>query len=196
MAELPETASQTAGPYVHIGCTPNFAGLAGVTVHDIGARMITGDAAGTRITLFGQVFDGNGDPLRDAMVEVWQADANGLYAGAMGADPHFGGFGRCACDADTGAFRFETLKPGAVAWPSGGMQAPHITLWIVARGINIGLHTRVYFADEAANADDPVLAGINDKSRVRTLLAYPDENLAYCFNIHLQGPDETVFLDV
>jgi len=196
MADLPETASQTAGPYVHIGCTPNFAGISGVYERDIGAQMITGDTAGTRITLVGQVFDGAGEPMRDAMVEAWQADANGLYAGADGADPQFTGFGRCACDAEDGTFRFDTIKPGAVHWPSGGMQAPHITLWIVARGINIGLHTRAYFADEPGNADDPVLAQIADKSRVRTLLANTEDALKYRVNIHLQGADETIFFDV
>lgn len=195
MADHPETASQTAGPYVHIGCTPNFAGITGVYERDIGAQMITGDTAGTRIVLVGQVFDGAGEPMCDAMVEAWQADANGLYAGADGADPHFTGFGRCACDAKTGEFRIETIKPGAVPWPSGGMQAPHITLWIVARGINLGLHTRAYFADEPGNETDPVLAQIADKARVGTLIANTDDGLSYRLNIHLQGIDETIFFD-
>lgn len=196
MPNHPETASQTAGPYVHIGCTPNFAGISGVYAEDLGARMITGDAAGERITLTGQIFDGTGTPLRDAMVEAWQADANGLYAGQDGADPHFSGFGRCPCDQTDGTFAFETVKPGAVAWPLGGMQAPHITLWIVARGINLGLHTRAYFADAQANDDDPVLGRIEHRVRVKTLLAEAEENGIYRFNIHLQGPDETIFFDV
>ncbi|MGJ5618785.1 protocatechuate 3,4-dioxygenase subunit alpha [Sulfitobacter sp. MF3-043] len=196
MTDYPETASQTAGPYVHIGCTPNFAGITGVYDRDLGQRMITGETAGTRITLIGQIFDGTGTPLRDAMVEAWQADANGLYAGMDGADPHFSGFGRCACDPETGEFRFETVKPGAVPWPKGGMQAPHITLWIVARGINIGLHTRAYFADEEGNANDPVMARIEHKVRVKTLLAQPVEDFTYRFNISLQGPDETIFFEV
>ncbi len=195
MTDHPETASQTAGPYVHIGCTPNFAGITGVYPTDIGADMITGDVAGTRITLLGQVFDGTGTPLCDAMVEAWQADTNGIYAGADGADPHFTGFGRCPCDPDTGEFRFETIKPGAVLWPKGGMQAPHITLWIVARGINLGLHTRAYFADEPGNDNDPILTQIEHKSRIKTLISQVEKNLTYRFNIHLQGIDETVFLD-
>lgn len=195
MAERPETASQTAGPYVHIGCTPNFAGITGIYENDIGTRMITGDVMGSRITLLGQIFDGDGAPLRDAMVEAWQADANGLYAPANGADPHFIGFGRCACDADTGEFRFETVKPGAVAGPDGGAQAPHITLWIVARGINLGLHTRAYFSDEPSNADDPILRRIDDNARIETLVAQAEADRVYRFNIHLQGADETVFFD-
>jgi len=197
--DRPETASQTAGPYVHIGCTPNFAGIKGVYPEDLGARMITGDVRGTRITLSGQIFDGTGTPLRDAMVEAWQADANGLYAQQDGADPHFTGFGRCACDASDGTFRFETVRPGAVPWPAHGamgvMQAPHITLWIVARGINLGLHTRAYFADAAENDTDPVLSRIEHRSRVQTLLAESEDQIIYRFNIHLQGADETVFFD-
>lgn len=196
MTDHPETASQTAGPYVHIGCTPNFAGLAGVYNEDPGARMITGAAKGARITLQGQVFDGTGTPLRDAMVEAWQADGNGLYAGQAGADPHFAGFGRCACDPVDGSFAFDTLRPGPVHWPGGGMQAPHITLWIVARGINIGLHTRAYFADAPENETDPVLGRIEHKRRTETLLAQPEKPDTYRFNIHLQGADETIFFDV
>jgi protocatechuate 3,4-dioxygenase alpha subunit len=196
MSDLPETASQTAGPYVHIGCTPNFAGITGVYDEDLGARMITGDVSGERITLTGQIFDGTGTPLRDAMVEAWQADAGGLYAGQDGADPHFTGFGRCACDQDSGAFTFETVKPGATPWPQGGMQAPHITLWIVARGINLGLHTRVYFPGDPALETDPVLGRIEHRVRVQTLIAEAEKDGVYRFNIHLQGPEETVFFDV
>lgn len=196
MADLPETASQTAGPYVHIGCTPNFAGVTGLYAEDLGARMITDDAGGERITLTGRIFDGAGDPLYDALVEAWQADASGAFPGKPEADPHVTGFGRCACDSETGLFRFETVKPGPVAWPQSGLQAPHITLWIVARGINIGLHSRVYFADEArANAVDPVLSQLAPE-RAETLLAQPRGAGEYHLDIHLQGPDETVFFAV
>ncbi|SDF84543.1 protocatechuate 3,4-dioxygenase subunit alpha [Sulfitobacter delicatus] len=196
MSKHPETASQTAGPYVHIGCTPNFAGLTGLYENDLGADMATDKAQGARITLSGRIFDGAGDLIHDALVEAWQADAAGRHAGQPGADPHFSGFGRCPCDAETGEFRFKTVKPGPVAWPQGGQQAPHITLWIVARGINIGLHTRVYFADEdVANAQDPVLAEIAD-NRAATLLARPQSAGDYRLDIHLQGPNETVFFAV
>lgn len=195
MTDRPESASQTAGPYVHIGCTPNFAGIQGVYPEDLGSRMITGDAAGKRITLVGQVLDGTGTPLRDAMVEAWQADSEGRFAGQDGADPHFTGFGRCPTNETDGSFRFETVLPGHVAWPAGGFQAPHITLWIVARGINLGLHTRAYFADIPENDGDPVLGRIEHKVRVKTLLAQPEGDGMYRFNIHLQGPDETIFFD-
>jgi protocatechuate 3,4-dioxygenase, alpha subunit len=196
MRIYPETASQTAGPYVHIGCTPNFAGLSGLYSADLGAQMVREGAEGRRITLTGRIFDGAGDALCDALVEAWQPDAAGRFAGQSEADPQVTGFGRCPCDAETGLFHFETIKPGPVAWPEGGKQAPHVSLWIVARGINIGLQTRVYFADEAhANAADPVFAQLPE-ARARTLLAQPRGAGEYHLDIHLQGPDETVFFAV
>ena len=191
----PQTPSQTAGPYVHIGCMPNFAGITGVYGVDLGQGMITGKAQGQHISVTGTVFDGMGAPLRDAVVEIWQADANGRLAPAPDADPHFTGFGRAACDQDTGLFRFGTVKPGSVPFGDGRVQAPHITFWIVARGINMGLHTRMYFADED-NTNDPVLGRIDPPSRARTLIATLESSGDYVFNIHLQGLDETVFLDV
>ncbi|KIN72043.1 protocatechuate 3,4-dioxygenase subunit alpha [Sulfitobacter guttiformis] len=195
MDDFPETASQTAGPYVHIGCTPNFAGINGVYPQDLGRHMIGEAAKGKRIILTGIIYDGDGTPMRDAMIEAWQPDAAGLFAGQKGADPAVSGFGRCPCDAIDGRFRFETVKPGSVAFPDGRMQAPHITLWIVARGINLGLHTRAYFAGDEALAHDPVLARIEHKSRVRTLLAQPKGDGVFEINIHLQGPEETIFFD-
>jgi protocatechuate 3,4-dioxygenase alpha subunit len=195
MDRFKESPSQTAGPYVHIGCTPNVLGLGGVYAEDLGARMITGDPPGTRISITGQVIDGAGAPLRDALVEIWQADAEGRHAG-HGAAEGFAGWGRAAADFDTGLFRFDTLKPGRVLWRDGRLQAPHVTFWIVARGINLGLHTRMYFADEeVANAEDPVLARIEHKDRVATLLAQPEAG-GYRFDIRLQGEGETVFFDI
>lgn len=198
--DLRESPSQTAGPYVHIGCTPNVAGIK-IYGGDLGAVMITGPVQGQRMTLTGQIFDGTGTVLRDAMVEIWQADAAGLFASAVEtrgqADPHFTGWGRCATDMADGTFRFETVKPGRVPFPDGRLQAPHITLWIVARGINIGLQTRIYFADEAdANATDPILTRIEHQTRVPTLLAQGDGAGNYRFDVHLQGPQETIFFDI
>lgn len=201
LRKLKESPSQTAGPYVHIGCTPNFSGITGVYPTDLGATMKTGPVAGQEITLIGTVFDGTGTPLRDAMVEIWQADAAGLYPAAHetrgGADPNFTGWGRCACDMTTGQFQFDTVKPGAAPYVDGRMQAPHITVWIVARGINIGLHTRAYFADEPkANATDPILSRIEHQNRVPTLLAQKETENQYRFDIHLQGEHETIFFDI
>ncbi|MEJ6389313.1 protocatechuate 3,4-dioxygenase subunit alpha [Gymnodinialimonas ulvae] len=198
--ELKESPSQTAGPYVHIGCTPNFAGI-GIYDRDLGAVMKTGPVRGQEITIKGTVFDGTETALKDAMVEIWQADAAGLFNSANEtrgqADPHFTGWGRSPGDMETGEFTFETVKPGPVPFPDGRMQAPHVSVWIVARGINIGLQTRIYFADEAeANAADPVLSQIEHQIRLPTLLAHPEEGGVYRFDIHLQGPKETIFFDV
>ncbi len=197
---LKETPSQTAGPYVHIGLTPNFAEIGGVFPQDLGISMVNEKTRGERITITGRVIDGTGTPLRDALIEIWQADAAGLYNSPSevrgSADPNFTGWGRCPSGMDDGVFRFDTIKPGRVPFFDGRMQAPHVTFWIVARGINIGLHTRMYFGDEeAANAEDPVLARIEHKVRVPTLIA-PRDGDVYRFDIHLQGEKETVFFDI
>lgn len=200
LSHLKESPSQTAGPYVHIGCTPNFAGIGGVYETDLGASMVNDRTLGERITVRGHVIDGAGLPLKDALVEIWQADAAGLYNSPSelrgSADPNFTGWGRCPTGAEDGLFTFETIKPGRVPHPDGRMMAPHITVWIVARGINVGLHTRLYFADEAqANAEDPLLNRIKHRDRVATLIA-SREGSVYTFDIHLQGDGETVFLDI
>lgn len=197
---LPETPSQTAGPYVHIGLTPNLLGNAGIYPGDLGRSPIRDGAKGERITITGAVIDGAGMRLRDALLESWQADAAGLYNAPNEtrgkADPNVPGWCRFAADFDTAEFRLETIKPGRVPHPSGRLMAPHIALWIVARGINIGLSTRICFEDETeANADCPVLARIEHRARVETLLAKKTGPGQYRFDIHLQGPDETVFFD-
>ena len=197
---LKESPSQTAGPYVHIGLTPNVAGIGGVYENDLGAMMVSDRTLGRRITITGRVLDGTGTPLKDALLEIWQADANGLYNSPSelrgSADPDFTGWGRSATNGETGEYRFETIKPGRVPFKDGRLMAPHISFWIVARGINLGLNTRLYFADEAAaNAEDPVLARIEHRVRVPTLIAAMDGD-NYRFDIHLQGEKETVFFDI
>jgi protocatechuate 3,4-dioxygenase, alpha subunit len=197
---LRETVSQTAGPYVHIGLTPNFCDIGGVFPEDLGTTMLGAEAKGERIAITGQVIDGTGTPIKDALLEIWQADAAGLYNSPSetrgSADPHFAGWGRSPTDMQSGHYRFETIKPGPVPYPDGRMQAPHITFWVVARGINIGLHTRMYFPEEeAANAADPLLCRIEHRFRVPTLVARR-EGGDYVFDIRLQGDNETVFLDV
>ena len=133
--------------------------------------------------------------MRDAMLESWQADAAGLYPGQPGADPNVTGFCRFAADKDSGEYTLRTVKPGAVTGRDGKPMAPHISLWIVARGINIGLNTRIYFEDED-NAADPLLARIEQKTRIDTLMARPQGDGRYRFDIRLQGAGETVFLDL
>jgi protocatechuate 3,4-dioxygenase alpha subunit len=149
---LKESPSQTAGPYVHIGLTPNFSGIAGVYHHDLGGAMVNAKTKGERISVKMRVLDGTGTPLRDALIEIWQADAAGLYTSPVEtrgeADSNFFGWNRRATDMETGECVFETIKPGRVPFPDGRLMAPHITVWIVARGINLGLHTRMYFGDE------------------------------------------------
>lgn len=189
-----ESPSQTAGPYVHIGLTPNFCGIKGVYGADLGIAMVTDRTKGERITLEGRVLDGGGNLLKDALLEIWQADADGIYQPR--ATPDFCGWGRSPADGETGVFRFETIKPGRVPSPDGRLQAPHINLWIVARGINLGLNTRIYFEDEAeANAADPVLSRIEHRDRVTTLIASGGGG-HFSHDIHLQGPQETVFFDI
>ncbi|MFV0473720.1 MAG: protocatechuate 3,4-dioxygenase subunit alpha [Pikeienuella sp.] len=193
-----ESASQTAGPYVHIGCVPNFCGVGGVYAEDLGAAMFTGAAKGERIAISGAVFDGVGETLKDALVEIWQADAAGLYNSPEetrgAADPHFTGFARRAGDYATGEWMFETIRPGRVPGPKGRMQNPHVTFWVVARGINIGLHTRMYFPEDDP-ADDPILSRIEHRSRIPTLIAGKEGEGRYRFDIRLQGAGETIFFD-
>ncbi len=190
LRRLQETPSQTAGPYVHIGCIPSFAGIDGVYPEDLGKRAIEDGAKGQVITITGSVHDGTGWALRDAMLESWQADAAGIYPGQDGADPKVTGFCRFAADMDTGEYTLRTVKPGRA-----GGQAPHIALWIAARGINIGLQTRIYFDDED-NSGDPVLSRIEQAPRRETLIAKTTGDGAYRFDIRLQGDGETVFLDM
>jgi protocatechuate 3,4-dioxygenase alpha subunit len=197
---LKETPSQTAGPYVHIGCTPNFCDITGVYETDLGTSMVNDKTLGERITIRGRVFDGTGTPLRDALLEIWQADSKGLYNSPSElrgtADPNFTGWGRCPTNMETAEYVFETVKPGQVPYKDGRPMAPHATLWIVARGINIGLQTRIYFDDEKdANEQDPILHRIEHRNRVPTLIAKRDGS-NYLFDIHLQGDRETIFFDV
>ena len=197
---LKETPSQTAGPYVHIGLTPNHSEIGGVYDADLGTSMVNDKTHGERITVTGRILDGAGGLVKDAVIEIWQADSAGLYNSPSElrgtADPNFTGWGRCPTSAEDGVFSFETIKPGRVPFKDGRKMAPHITFWIVARGINIGLHTRMYFPEEtSANAEDPLLARIEHKDRVATLIA-AKEGSVYTFDAHLQGDRETVFLDI
>lgn len=200
---LPETPSQTAGPYVHIGLAPGAAGFS-IFGRELGQDIAGPHAAGERIRVEGHILDAAGAPLRDALIEVWQANAAGIHPHpddprAAEAEAGFRGWGRVLTDFDTGLFGFDTVKPGAVPGPGGRMQAPHLSFWIVARGINLGLHTRMYFADEAAANDvDPVLGLIEQTGRRATLIAAREGGAppVYRFDIRLQGDGETVFFDI
>lgn len=199
---LPETPSQTAGPYVHIGLAPAAAGF-DIFDQELGKDIAGPKAAGERIRIEGLVIDGTGSPIKDVLLEAWQANAQGHYAHPDGGGPveeGFRGWGRVITDFETGEWAFDTIKPGPVPGRSGQLMAPHINLWIVARGINIGLNTRLYFEDEAeANAADPVLNVIEWENRRATLMAHRsdrDGTVIYRFDIRVQGGEETVFFDI
>jgi protocatechuate 3,4-dioxygenase alpha subunit len=191
-----QTPSQTVGPYF----TMRLSGE--------GQNVLTSpETVGERIRIEGRVLDGDRRHIEDAMIELWQADSAGRYhhpaddRDDVPMDPAFTGFGRCASDFQTGAFSFLTVKPGPVPHPNGGLQAPHLSLTIQARGMLNPTFTRVYFADEeAANAVDPVLQSV-PPARRSTLIAHRvDTNDSsvptYCFDIRYQGDDETAFFDV
>ena len=201
---LRETASQTAGPYVHIGLAPQAAGFE-IFERNFGNVLVDDRTEGERIRIEGRVFDGIGTVLKDVLIEIWQANAAGRYAHpadrqpGKAVDPHFRGWGRACTDFDSGVYSFDTIKPGSVTGRNGRAMAPHISFWIVARGINLGLNTRMYFSDEAqANAADPVINLIEWEQRRATLIAQREERKGgvpvYRFDIRLQGEGETVFL--
>jgi protocatechuate 3,4-dioxygenase alpha subunit len=177
-----ETPSQTVGPFLHLV----------LPYEDGGFVVPPGSPGAVRIT--GRVLDGGGEPVIDALVEVWQADGCGRYHPEPDGDG-FTGFGRVATDAE-GGFAFVTRKPGRVPWPAGGEQAPHLAVSVFARGLLDRVVTRLYFPDEdAANATDPVLRMITDAAARATLVAVPDGD-GLRFDIRLQGDGETVFLAV
>jgi len=199
---LRETASQTAGPYVHIGLALEVAGLP-PRDSEIGPEIATPDADGEPIEIVGTVLDGNGETVEDILVEAWQADADGAYQTDYRADRAFRGFGRSApAENDAGEWSLQTIKPGHAAHPNGQPMAPHINLMLFARGINIQLHTRLYFDDEnESNAACPFLNRV-PPTRRDTLIATREDSgddksaiARYRFVIHLQGPRETVFFD-
>lgn len=196
---LKESASQTAGPYVHIGLAPGAAGF-DIYRTQLGEDIAGPDAPGERIRVEGVVMDGTDAPVKDVLLEVWQADAAGIYPHAEDprfaeCAPGFRGWGRVITDFDTGLWSFDTIKPGPVTGRNGRMMAPHVSFWLVARGINIGLNTRMYFEDED-NSADPVLNLVEQAPRRETLLARKVATGVYRFDIRLQGEGETVFLDI
>lgn len=193
---LRETASQTAGPFVHIGLALEIAGFES-RADEIWQDLAKEGAEGEHIELVGRVYDGNGDLVRDALIEIWQADSQGNYIANFDNKKPFSGFGRSACAVD-GDFHFNTIKPGQVDF-DGKPMAPHINIAVFARGINIHLQTRAYFDDEqAANDNCPILNGIPSDVRRKTLVAVKETGEGkprYRFDIYLQGAGETVFFD-
>lgn len=194
---LPETPSQTAGPYVHIGLALEAAGNP-PREQEIWNEMAKLSAPGEHIVLMGHVYDGNGHLIRDAFLEFWQANPEGVYDAEYDLEKPFNSFGRTAT-TDVGEWTIKTVKPGVVNNASGFPMAPHVNVSLFARGINIHLQTRLYFDDESdANAVDPVLGLIEQPPRRESLIAKRctiDGKLVYRFDIHVQGESETVFFD-
>lgn len=182
---LHATPSQTVGPYYRLGLEPLYR-----------EQIAPAQAAGIPVQISGCIFDGAGAPVTDAVLEVWQADAAGIYAHAADArcaahDPSFDGWGRVPTDAH-GRFSFGTIKPGRVAGPDSTLQAAHLTILVFMRGLLRGVSTRLYFADDPQLGSDPILALVPAERRA-TLLAQPHAGGAYTWDIHMQGQAETVF---
>jgi protocatechuate 3,4-dioxygenase alpha subunit len=199
MSEL--TPSQTVGPFYAYGLTPK-----GRAHWDpdgtyswketVGDNLVTPDASGQKIQIVGVIRDGDGVPIPDAMLEIWQADSQGRYAHPR--DPRapnasFKGFGRSACNKN-GEFGFDTIKPGEVPGPDGKPQAPHVVVCIFSRGMLRQIYTRMYFPDEN-NDGDPILALV-PADRRHTLIAKKEKDGVYRFDIRVQGDDETVFFEI
>jgi protocatechuate 3,4-dioxygenase, alpha subunit len=185
---LTATPSQTVGPFFHFGLTNNV---------ELGC-LVRPDTKGERIQLRLRVLDGNGSPVPDALIEVWQANADGHYvrpedpARAL-RPPAFCGFGRLASDV-SGACTFETIRPGRVATPDGQVQASHVNVCLFARGLLRQLYTRVYFDGDSDLDRDPIVALVPEERR-RTLIARCTDGSLWSLDVRLQGEGETVFFD-
>ena len=208
-----QTPSQTVGPYFHYGL-PWKGGADLVAVSEMGARpdlmppehyllgtsRLSGTPQGEVIEVAGCVYDGNGAPIADAMIEIWQANAAGRYASSDDArdelplDPHFTGFGRASTDVD-GVYRFRTIRPGRVPGPGNTLQAPHLAISVFGRGLLKRLPTRLYFADGEGNELDPILNLVPEERR-HTLIAKRKADGSWWLDIVLQGDNETVFFDL
>ena len=192
---MTQSPSQTIGPYYALGLIRK------------GDKVITNvlvseKTEGERIRIEGRVIDGDGRPVEDAMIEIWQANSHGRYNHPLDEqdkplDPDFMGHGRAGTDPD-GNYWFETIKPGSVPGLNATVQSPHINAIVFARGMLVHAFTRIYFDDEATNQNDPVLMSIVDESRRNTLIAghqVSEGRTVYRFDIHLQGENETAFFD-
>lgn len=190
-----QSPSQTVGPYFAQGLLREG--------DDVFTNVLVSEKTkGERIRIKGCVTDGDGNPIEDALIEIWQANRHGRYHHPLDEqdkplDPEFTGHGRTATDA-MGNYWFDTIKPGSVPGRNATLQAPHINVIVFARGMLSHAFTRIYFEDEAANENDPVLSGIDDEARRNTLIAARDKaesQVIYRFDIHLQGENETAFFD-
>ena len=184
-----ETPFQTAGPFLHIGCLPNTININGLFQNDLGEKPFINKDYNNFISISGSVFDGEGQPLDDVMIETWQSDENGEYSSDNG-------FARFVPNNITKKYNLSTIKPGSVQNFEGNFQSPHILFSISSRGINMNLNTRMYFEGDNL-IKDPLLSlikkGNND---INSLIAKKIDESSYIFDIFLQGKRETIFLDV
>ena len=188
---MKQTPSQTVGPFYSIGLTDRAMNT-----------LVTDNTPGQRIRIEGRITDGDGKPVTDAMIEIWQANAAGRYnhpndKQEKPLDQSFIGWGRSATEP-SGLYSFETIKPGPVPASDQSVQAPHINMIVFARGMLVHAFTRIYFSDEPANETDSVLNSVERERRQTLIAARHEENrkTIYRFDIRLQGKDETVFFDM
>ena len=189
---MKQTPSQTVGPFYSMGLTRTPMNVLAID-----------STQGARIRVEGQVLDGDGKPVPDALVEIWQANSYGRYnhpddKQEKPLDPNFMGWGRSGTDKN-GCYSFETIKPGSVPGNDESVQAPHLNVCLFARGMLVHAFTRIYFGDEPTNDVDPILSSIKNKARRKTLMAHREETngeIVYHFDIRLQGENETVFFDM
>ena len=190
------TPSATVGPFFLFGLIPSTYGGTDI----ITSNLVTPDASGEKIRIEGGVFDGDGVPVPDALIEIWQADDAGRYAHPADTralpNARFKGFGRSPTDSE-GRYAFDTIKPGAVPGPNGTMQAPHIAVNLFSRGVLKQMVTRIYFSDETANNGDLILNLVPQDRRATLIATRQDRNgqAVYAFDFRMQGEDETVFFE-
>ena len=184
-----ETPFQTAGPFLHIGCLPNSININGLYQNDLGEKPFINKDYNNFISISGSVFDGEGQPLDDVMIETWQSDENGEYLSDNG-------FARFVPNNVTKKYNLSTIKPGSVQNFEGNFQSPHILFSISSRGINMNLNTRMYFEGDNL-IKDPLLSMIKKGNNdINSLIAKKIDKSTYIFDIFLQGNRETIFLDV
>ena len=184
---LNETVSQTAGPFVQIGCTPNLIGIKNIFNSDLGSKTFKNLERKNKINISGRVFDGDNKALLDVMIETWQCNAKGIYSSDEG-------FGRITSNWISGKYSFNTLKPGFNKNYDGTLQSPHIMFMIFARGINTPLITRMYFNKAELKKDIKIYSRVKNKNKDSLIANKIDVN-SYLFDIYLQGSKETIFFD-
>ena len=181
-----DTPSQTAGPFLHIGCTPSVTGI-NIFKDELGSTPFKNISLNEEINIKGKIYDGNNDPIIDAMIETWQCDENGKYF-------NYQGFSRRVTDLKTGEYQLKTIRPGNQINEDGTISPSYILFWIVARGMNRPLITRMYF-DENEIKSDVMFKNLSIQDRLKTLIPYTEDKKNFVFDIHLQGKKETIFFE-